>query len=359
MPCPYRSLLLLRCAPPAGRADPRRIPATQPVFDPRRLGQQTSGLSNEDIADIICLLLPYSEPARQEVRRIAAESTQHMVGRDDVDGIPLNYHLEDDSRNFTGLRSDVGEHHIALRFSSDVKDPSLGFTFGRHPQFADICLRNDPNRRLSKIHFRIYLNEWGVLMLEDMSTNGTVVDDVLLWKKDPKSPESRRTLESGSKIKILMHEPSGDFVFLVRIPNREGECAEAFKRNLDAYLARQNGYADANATIVPGPGGHVCDTSLSLLDRFVADHADRWIFSRRPRGILGQLLPVTTAPLHGDLMPSAKPDRATASQGRGTGRTSTTVCARLAGEPLPPYIRSPPSSPASPSRPRSLTSGSL
>ncbi|KAL2122549.1 hypothetical protein VTJ04DRAFT_3004 [Mycothermus thermophilus] len=240
---------------PYGDSQPTQ--ATQPVFDPRRLGQQTSGLSNEDIADIICLLLPYSEPARQEVRRIAAESTQHMVGRDDVDGIPLNYHLEDDSRNFTGLRSDVGEHHIALRFSSDVKDPSLGFTFGRHPQFADICLRNDPNRRLSKIHFRIYLNEWGVLMLEDMSTNGTVVDDVLLWKKDPKSPESRRTLESGSKIKILMHEPSGDFVFLVRIPNREGECAEAFKRNLDAYLARQNGYADANATIVPGPGGHV------------------------------------------------------------------------------------------------------
>ncbi|KAL1838303.1 hypothetical protein VTJ49DRAFT_2815 [Mycothermus thermophilus] len=241
---------------PYGDSQPTQ--ATQPVFDPRRLGQQTSGFSDEDIADIICLLLPYSEPARQEVRRIAAETTEHMVGREDVDGLPLDYTLEDDSRNFAGLCSDVGEHHIALRFSSEVKDPSLGFTFGRHAQLCDICLRNDPNRRLSKIHFRIYLNQWGVLMLEDMSTNGTVVDDVLLWRKDDKGAETRRTLESGSKIKILMHERAGDFVFLVRIPNREGECAEAFKRNLDAYLAKQNRVdQDVNATIVPGPGGHV------------------------------------------------------------------------------------------------------
>jgi hypothetical protein len=232
--------------------------ATQTVVDPRRLGQQTSGFSDEDIADIICLLLPYSEYARQEVRRMAAENSQHMVGREDVDDLKLDYSLEDDSRNFPGIQSDVGEHHIALRFSSQVKDPSLGFTFGRNPGCCDICLKDDPNRRLSKVHFRIYLNEHGVLMLEDMSTNGTVVDQVLLKKKDGPRGETMRTLESGSKIKILMHQPGRDIVFLVRIPIRDGPCGEEYKRNLDAYLANQALLdVDANETIVPGPGGHV------------------------------------------------------------------------------------------------------
>ena len=235
--------------------------ATQTVVDPRRLGQQTSGFSDEDISDIICLLLPYSECARQEVKRIAAETSQHMVGREDVDGLALDYSLEDESRNFAGLHSDVGEHHIALRFSSQVKDPTKGFTFGRHAGACDICLRNDPHRRLSKIHFRIYLNEWGVLMIEDTSTNGTVVDQTLLKRKDSPSAEVRRTLESGSKIKILMHEPGRDIVFLVRIPIREGAHEEAYKRNWDVY--RENQWqlvGDANETIVPGPGGHVCLT---------------------------------------------------------------------------------------------------
>ncbi|KAK4099760.1 Pkinase-domain-containing protein [Parathielavia hyrcaniae] len=232
--------------------------ATQTVVDPRRLGQQTSGFSDEDIADIICLLLPYSEHARQEVRRIASENSQHMVGREDVDDLRLDYTREDESRNFPGIHSDVGENHIALRFSSQVKDPSQGFTFGRNAAFCDICLQNDPHRRLSKVHFRIYLNEHGVLMLEDMSTNGTVVDEVLLKKKDNSRAETMRTLESGSKIKILMHQASLDIVFLVRIPIRDGPCAEEYKRNLDAYLADQALFSvDPGATIVPEPGGHV------------------------------------------------------------------------------------------------------
>jgi hypothetical protein len=189
---------------------------------------------------------------------MAAENSQHMVGREDVDELRLDYSREDESRNFAGIHSDVGEHHIALRFSSPVKDPSQGFTFGRNPSFCDICLKEDPNRRLSKVHFRIYLNEHGVLMLEDMSTNGTVVDQVLLRKKDSPRAETMRTLESGSKIKILMREPGRDLVFLVRIPIRDGPCEEEYKRNLDRYLANQALLnVDVNETIVPGPGGHV------------------------------------------------------------------------------------------------------
>ncbi|KXX79601.1 Serine/threonine-protein kinase RAD53 [Madurella mycetomatis] len=231
--------------------------ATQTVVDPRRFGQQNSGFSDEDISDIICILLPYSNAAREELRKIAAESSQHMVGRDDVDGLDLDYQLEDDARNFA--LPDVGEHHIALRFSAQVKDPGQGFTFGRNPNRCDICLKkNDPNRRLSNVHFRIYLNEWAVLMLEDQSTNGTVVDETLLKLRANPPAETRRTLSSGSKIKILGPDPSHDLIFMVRIPLRDGQYHEAYQRNLDTYMAnRAQPVVDANETIVPGPGGHV------------------------------------------------------------------------------------------------------
>ncbi|KAL2017830.1 hypothetical protein VTK56DRAFT_1632 [Thermocarpiscus australiensis] len=238
--------------------DSQPTQATQNVVDPRRLGRQNSGFSDEDIADIICILLPYSNVAREELRRIAAENSQHMVGRDSVDGLDLDYQLEDDARNFATVQPDVGEHHIALRFSARVKDPLQGFTFGRNPNRCDICFRTDPNRRLSNIHFRIYLNEWAVLMLEDQSTNGTVVDDTLLKMKGNSPGETKRTLTSGSKIKILMPDEGMDIVFMVRIPIRDGPYQEAYQRNLDAYMANRARLAvDANATIVPGPGGHV------------------------------------------------------------------------------------------------------
>lgn len=192
------------------------------------------------------------------MQRIAAESSQYLVGWDDVEGLDLDYELEDDSRNFAQVQPGVGEHHIALRFSAQVKDPIKGFTFGRNPRYCDICLRNDPHRRLSNIHFRIYLNEWGVLMLEDQSTNGTIVDGTLLKKKDSPRAETKRTLSSGSKIKILMYEESSDIVFMVRIPIREGLYEEAYQQNLEAYRANRAHLAvDANETIVPGPGGHV------------------------------------------------------------------------------------------------------
>jgi hypothetical protein len=259
------------------------------------LGPQSFGFSDEDISDIICLLVPYSECARQELRRIAANASHHIVERADVDGLNLDNSLEDGSRNFVGIQSDVGEPHIAFRFSSQVKDPMQGFIFGRSPSRCDICLLNDPHRRLSNVHFRIYLNEWGVLMLEDMSTNGTVVDQFLLRRKHS-SAETKRTLSSGSEIKILMHEPLCDIVFLVRIPIRHGSCQETYQRNLETYLADRALIAvDVNETIVPGPGGQVYDFASPPSSSFYKPYgiiptltgSSRWTSSSLlPRGAL-------------------------------------------------------------------------
>ncbi|KAJ8129198.1 hypothetical protein O1611_g4434 [Lasiodiplodia mahajangana] len=236
--------------------------ATQNAFDPRRVGQQNSGFSDQDISDIICLLYPLSEPASREVQNIASspEYAHHIAGRYSADAIESDLSREDDAREFGRTRG-IGDHALVLRLSSTLKDPRLGFTFGRNRERCDICFTIDPGKRLSNIHFRIYVNSYGSVLLEDQSTNGTVVDNKLLRRgQDTNTVErtyKRRTLESGSTIKIVMHENKWDLLFLVRIPRREGDYEDAYMRNVTPYLLRLNGVDDVNKTIGPGPTGHV------------------------------------------------------------------------------------------------------
>lgn len=169
----------------------------------------------------------------------------------------------------------VGEKAIVLRLSSRVKDPLSGFTFGRNAGRCDVYFDNDPLRRLSNIHFRIYLNEYGVLMLEDCSINGTIVDGTMLRAREAKPGEPElpktRTLNSGSQVKILMADREDDFQFVVQVPRREGDCEEPYRRNLLRYLRRlhrlraERDAGDAGKTITPGPTGHVscCTPALT------------------------------------------------------------------------------------------------
>ncbi|KAI0545723.1 Pkinase-domain-containing protein [Xylaria curta] len=237
-------------------------PATQTALDPRRIGQQNSGFSDQDVSDIICLLYPMSEAASHEVQRIAAspEYARHTAGRYTADAIDSDLSREDDAREF-GRSPRIGDHALVLRLSTPLKDPSLGFTVGRNKSRCDLCFFDDPGRRLSNIHFRIYVNEYGSVLLEDQSTNGTVVDNQLLrMKREPHQvgpPITRRTLESGSTIKIVMMVSECDLTFLVRIPRREGEYEDAYMSNVEPYLHRLNGADDLDKTIGPGPTGHV------------------------------------------------------------------------------------------------------
>ncbi|KAI1767649.1 hypothetical protein GGR53DRAFT_481020 [Hypoxylon sp. FL1150] len=233
-------------------------PATQNALDPRRFGKQNSGFSDEDISDIVCLLYPNSDSASREVKEIARspEYAQHTTGKYTADAVDSDLYLEDDVEDFGRVRC-IGDHALVIKLSSAVKDPRLGFTFGRNKVRCDLCFAHDPGKRLSNIHFRIFVNKYGTVMLEDQSTNGTVVDGKLLRKKNgPGQP--RRTLESGSTIKIVMQQSTKDLVFLVRIPRRDGDHETAYRRKLGAYLRRMQGHNDeANKTIGPGPGGHV------------------------------------------------------------------------------------------------------
>lgn len=238
-------------------------PATQGVLDPRRLGQQNSGFSDEDISDIICILYPASETSRREVLRLAQENSPHIIGRDDADGVETDLSLEDEASNFGHLAHAEGNYAIILRLSSEVKDASAGFCFGRNAVRGDIVFSGENYKRVSNVHFRIYVNNYGSVMIEDQSTNGTVVDNQHLTphsKKPGHAPVVKWMLSSGSLIKIYLHQSVSDLLFRVRIPRRDAEYDAAYLTKVRDYFERhglgaddeaQGGTADIASPVVP------------------------------------------------------------------------------------------------------------
>ncbi|KAL6908704.1 hypothetical protein GGI43DRAFT_393417 [Trichoderma evansii] len=234
--------------------------ATQNILDPRRLGKQNSGFSDEDISDIICVLYPHSDTARVEVQQLLKTESPYLIGRDEADDVELDYEHEDRPSQFESNPANHGNHAIILRLSSQVHSPAAGFVFGRNPGRCDIVFANDPLRRISNIHFRIFVNEHGTVMIEDQSTNGTFVDDRLLKNthRDPtKKPILKWMLSSGSLIRIYLHNEMQDLTFRVRIPRRTDEYMDAYQRKVDDYFLRHNLLPGPVETITAGPGGHV------------------------------------------------------------------------------------------------------
>lgn len=152
----------------------------------------------------------------------------------DADTIDLEDDAGDESGRPVLISNNLNGHAIALRLSAQVKDPLHGFKFGRNSNRCDLCFANDPLRRLSNVHFRIFINEYGVLTLQDQSTNGTIVDNTRLRAR---AEISSRTIRSGSRVTISL-PGSNDISFLVAIPRREDEYERLYRSNLVAYQKR-------------------------------------------------------------------------------------------------------------------------
>ncbi|OJD33760.1 pkinase-domain-containing protein [Diplodia corticola] len=212
-------------------------PATQQVIDPRRLGRSISGLG-DDVADILCILTPTSRAAFQIVENTAKEAPQHVLQNQPINGYqpntqPFSQSLEE-AETFI-----LDPHDLALRFSSSCKQPWHGFCFGRNPSMCDVILPVSPDsaKKISNLHFMIYVNKHGVLMLEDASMNGTLVDDVHL-KARTKDPLHQRTkmLQPGSMITLLSTTDDEMIKFIVRIPDHTG-FEDEYAENLNNYMA--------------------------------------------------------------------------------------------------------------------------
>lgn len=218
-------------------------PATQPFSDPRRRGDP-SLLSEQDEVDVLCILRPSSPAAYQAVKLVASTSPQHILQNEGMSEIFKcgDQSLLEEGRTPQALSEsgsligdlDVATQpretfkgsgptlDIALRLSSKMKDPCLGFTFGRLSQRCDLIIMKGANQPISGMHFRIFVKENSVPMLEDTSTNGTYVDGILLQASGP-GTEKRRMLMTGGRIEVLCDKTDTNETimrFIVDIPRR-------------------------------------------------------------------------------------------------------------------------------------------
>ncbi|ATY58805.1 Serine threonine-kinase domain [Cordyceps militaris] len=262
--------------------------ATQQIVDPRRVGQQNTGFTDDEISDIVCILYPHSASARQEVQRLVRDGSPFIIGRDAADGVETSHDLDDRASQFdshtlgSGSNAGGSAHAIILRLSTAPKNPPAGFAFGRNPGRCDVVFANDPLRRVSNIHFRIYVNEFGNIMVEDQSTNGTFVDSKLLSARAKPGPQqaSRWVLSSGSVINIFLHDEARDLTFRVRIPRREGAYEERYQHKVLEYYQRHRLPMEGGAPPVNPPMAAV-EAPTDHLDLFRT--AGQPLTTRRPQ----------------------------------------------------------------------------
>jgi serine/threonine protein kinase len=231
-------------------------PATQQVLDPRRLGRNNSGLNDGDIADVLAILHPATPTAIRIVEQAAELSPQHVLFRNSLESMTESQ--ADIEEQETIIINDNGERlgqssragaDLALRMTSarSLRFKQLGFVFGRNPNSADIVFGQDSGKRISNQHFRIYLNKDGILMIEDMSTNGTIVDDALLKCKDKRFSKIRM-LGSGSIICIQSSNEEEMIRFIVRVPSRV-TYMDRFRENLRNFITECTPGEDRNNAI--------------------------------------------------------------------------------------------------------------
>ena len=246
------------------------LAATQQATQP--LGENVSMFDNETQLDddTVLILHPSTPDAHRIVEKVCALTPQHIwqnedlehyggavaaaAAADDDDDMelePYPINDENDSAEISTQESMqppappqvVKTRDIALRFSSKVHDIALGWCFGRDPKRCDIIIvpSEEAYMRISSRHFRIFVSEDGVPILEDTSTNGTIVDDFLLkGKGDARVKRTTRVLEHGSIIEFVTNSNKNTrdvqkAKFIVRFSLRRNGRVPYYK-NLVKYL---------------------------------------------------------------------------------------------------------------------------
>jgi len=170
------------------------------------------GLSDEDLTVTCCVLQPVSFSAFQAAALIHKETPENTV-------------VTDSELATLGL-----SWNIILRLSTTLKDHNGSFYFGRNKQRCDFVISE--RKRISNVHFKIFVNEDGMLMLEDLSINGTMVDGSLLCSKDKEDGKNIHILHHCSIIAVAMTPPDVDYRFIVRIPQRDRESEKMYQEYL-------------------------------------------------------------------------------------------------------------------------------
>ena len=129
---------------------------TQKELDPRRMGLNNSGLEEEDVPDVICILHPSSLSACRIVARTLLRAPQHVLQNSAFDDFETGKSLADLEEQETFIfqgNTPQQPLDLALRFSSRTKHPTSGFMFGRKASACDIVLDAETVKSVSNVHF--------------------------------------------------------------------------------------------------------------------------------------------------------------------------------------------------------------
>lgn len=193
-------------------------------------------ISRDDETDVLCILRPTSEEAWRTVMLVAETTPQHILQNKSKictfqDSRVVKNHLHAWAPpSHTVLLEHVkiggssleNPSDIALRLSSQLKDRHRGFVFGRSQSRCDILMPGRAGQFVSGVHFRVFVNEEGLTMLENISRNGTLVDGHFL-EANSENPnvKSTRMIVCGSLIEILYGNQHTSIRFVVGVPNRQ------------------------------------------------------------------------------------------------------------------------------------------
>ena len=244
--------------------------ATQLHHDDRRSNEGHSELTDEEGCDIICVLQPMTIPALVAANEIRAANPRNTyLSKGDHHIREKHQRVDDLAQSFKKRAQGLTSCGIALRLSADLKDPLGGFHFGRNPSRCDFVIgRNEPSRRISNVHFRIYINEHASLMIEDQSTNGTVVDARHLKGKDKENGLGfKHTVETGQKITLVMMPPEENYDFIVWIPKRNDSQQDAYDQKLADFLEHQEIVQARRTAAKNGHNGETVRTLGTLINQ--------------------------------------------------------------------------------------------
>lgn len=212
--------------------------ATQRLIETKTPRQnENPEISRDDETDILCILRPTSAEAGWTVTLVANTAPQHILqnvaisqiftGQDTSvvqnrspirappprTGVINNSHIDVNTEQT--YQSYWHPSDIALRLSSKLKDPRCGFVFGRSQSRCDILMPSKAN--ISELNFRIFVNDEGLTMLENISRNGTFVDGHLLEA----NTSNTRMIVAGSLIEVICDQRQTTIRFIVGVPERQ------------------------------------------------------------------------------------------------------------------------------------------
>ena len=218
--------------------------APAPAVDPRERRRRHEGLTENDLTDILCILSPATPSAFRVVQSLARSAGQHILQNTSSFSQPAIHDDEHEPRaDPDQMTVDGGDQisanqpalDIALRMSSTLVSPWLGFTFGRDATRSDVAIRAlGADRHVSGLHFRIYITSTGSLLCQDMSRNGTWVDGIRLWEGTNQVNGRQRTIHEGSTIEVMV-EANQSLMFNVYVPERSPH-ANAYGARLDVWI---------------------------------------------------------------------------------------------------------------------------